>query len=473
MPPDNENPFPANYGACKNMRLCRGIKSVLRPGLLFFLLVLPVWLGITPLALAQNTPTDTTQKKVYLEHADEIRGGQVTERPSRKLPTVTESIRSAIGKVLFVETTTTIECDTATEYLKSRKIRVAGNVKIVRDTVTVRGREGFYFPDFRRSELHKNVSLTDQKIILKSNHGTYFSDEQRGVFTGKVALTDGPNTVYSDSLVYFRPESRSVVIKRVRILNNEDNVTITGGYAEHFNDRQYSFIEQKPVLVKIDTSDTGQKDTLIIRAHRMEAFRNALDTARRIVMTDSVQIWRGNLTAKSKNAVYLIDEKKIILMGDPLVWYDETQASGDSMIVRIKENASGKNSIEKIFIYKNAFIASKDTANIAGKKFNQISGIDIVITFNDSSKIQRTDVYRQARSLYHMYDKQKPSGANYSTGDEITIFFENNSAARIKIKSGVEGEQYPEWMLQSRNPNLPGFRWRKSEKPTKPKLTKG
>lgn len=422
-----------------------------------------------PLASAQNTPADTTQKKVYLEHANEIRGGQVTYRTSRKSPPGTESIRSAIGNVLFVETTTTVECDTATEYLKSRKIRVAGNVKIVRDTVTVQGHEGFYFPDARRSELHKNVSLTDQKVVLKSNHGTYFSDEQRGVFTGKVSLTDGPNTVYSDSLIYLRPESRSIVIKHVRILNHEDHVSITGGYAEHFNDRQYSFIEKNPQLVKIDTSDSGQKDTLIIRARRMEAYRSALDTARRIVMTDSVQIWRGSLTAKSKNAVYLIDKKKIILMGDPLVWHEETQASGDSMVVQIKESMSGKNSIDKIYIYKNAFIASKDTANIQGKKFNQISGIDIVISFDDSSKIRRTDVYRQARSLYHMYDKQKPTGANYSTGDEINIFFEDNTASRIKIKSGVEGEQYPEWMLQVRNTSLPGFRWRISEKPIKPK----
>ncbi|NTV46168.1 MAG: hypothetical protein HGB11_06530 [Chlorobiales bacterium] len=454
------------------MRLCRGIKPVLF--FIFSLLAVPGWFSFASATIGQPKPAapDTTQKKVFLDHANEIRGGQAVWRTSRKSPPVTEATRSAIGDVRFIETTTTVECDTATEYLKSRKIRVAGNVKIVRDTVTIRGREGFYFPDVRRSELHKSVSLTDQKVILKSNHGNYFSDEQRGVFTGKVSLTDGPSTVYSDSLIYFRPESRSVVINRVRILNREDNVVITGGYAEHFNERQYSFIEQKPMLIKTDTSSTGKKDTLIIRARRMEAFRSQQDTARRILMTDSVRIWRGNLSAKSKNAIYLIDQKKIILIGDPLVWYEETQASGDSMVVKIKESSAGKNAIDKIFIYKNSFLISKDTTGGASKKFNQLSGANIAISFDDSSKIQRTDVYRQARSLYHLYDKEKPSGANYSTGDEINIFFKNNSASRIKIKSGVEGEQYPEWLLQSRNVSLPGFKWRRSEKPVKPLLTK-
>lgn len=114
---------------------------------------------------------------VILERADEVSGGEFLD--STFSPPLREEFRSAIGNVLFRESTTTVECDTALQYLTTRKIRVVSNVKIVRDTVTITGYEGFYFPDERRSELKKDVTLSDTKVLLKSDSGIYFSNERR------------------------------------------------------------------------------------------------------------------------------------------------------------------------------------------------------------------------------------------------------------------------------------------------------
>ncbi|PIO48075.1 MAG: hypothetical protein CMR00_06985 [[Chlorobium] sp. 445] len=121
--------------------------------------------------------------------------------------------------------------------------------------------------------------------------------------------------------------------------------------------------------------------------------------------------------------------------------------------------------IEKVFVYRNAFLASKDSLDKTGLKFSQVSGVNMMIMFDDSSRIQQADVYRQARSLYYTYDGSKPRGANASSGDEISIYFQNNRVRRILIRGDVEGEQYPERLLFRKDLNLPGFQWRETEKP--------
>jgi len=446
------------------------------PLILFFLLLVVAPLSSADTSLAsqkpemrRSTPKDTTQRKVYLEHADEVAGGEMIAPVPRGGKGFLERVRSAFGNVKFVEATTTVKCDTATEFLTSRKIRLAGNVVILRDTVTVKGDEGYYYPDERHSELDRNVSLSDQKVLLNSRHGEYFSDEQRGVFTQNVSLEDKKSTLFCDSLVYLRRLAHSTAVKNVRLLSHDDNTVITGGYAEHFNQKRFSFIEDSPALTKVDSSKNGFADTLLILSRRMEAYRNPLDSARHINIIDSVRIWRGLLVAKAQNARYLIDEKKIILTGKPIIWFENTEATGDSIEVKLKKTTSGRILVQKIFFFTDSFLASKDSLGAAKQKFNQLSGMNMVMTFDDSLRLTRTDVYRQARSLYYLYDKTTPNGANYSSGDQINIFFEQNRVAKIKVTGGVEGVQYPEQMVTTKDLNLPNFKWRASEKPIRPK----
>ncbi len=399
---------------------------------------------------------------VVLERANEVAGGEFVD--STVVPPYREDTRSAIGNVLFRETTTAVECDTAVQFLLSRKIRVVGNVRIARDSVLITGYEGFYFPDERRSELRKDVALTDTKVYLSSERGVYYANDQRAVFSQDVVLQDSLNVVLADSLVYFRRDARSVIVGKVRILNAADNVRIKGGYAEHFNARNYSFIQEDPVMIKIDSTSQGTVDTLTIRALRMDSFRSDKDSVPRIVIKDSVRIRRGELAAKSINAVYRLKDQKIILYGRPIVWYEGSQLTGDSIVVQLKEQ-NKKNRIDKVFIYRNAFLVSKDSLDKSGKKFSQVSGNDMVITFDSTSKILRADVYKQALSLYYAYDGTKPRGANVSSGDGLSIFFEDNRVKKIIFRGDVEGEQYPERLLGRKDLNLPGFQWRISEKP--------
>lgn len=422
-----------------------------------------ILLIISQEAYAQS-PSDTAQRVVVLDRANEISSGTFTSPKTKTSPAVSEPIRIVSGDVRFIESTTTVDCDTAVQFLQSRKIRLVGNIVIVRDTVTIRGEEGFYFPDERKSLLEKNVSLTDKQVLLNSQKGLYFSDIKTAYFSEKVSLKDTANLIFSDSLVYYRIEARAIVLGNVVVTNPTDNIVITGDYGEHFTNEKRSFITGNPVLTKIDTSSSGEIDTLIIRSKRMDAFRSESDTLPRIDITDSVRIRRGMLRSRSNKARYLLQKKMILLYDNPIVWYENNQLTGDSIVVELREDGR-RNRINKMFIYRRAFLASKDSLDISGRKFNQISGDEMVITFNETSQIERTDVFKQSRSLYYTFDEGKPKGANLTSGDEITVYFQNNQIQSITFRGAIEGMQYPERLIQ-RVQNLPNFQWRDSEKPT-------
>ncbi len=409
-----------------------------------------------------QSPSDTG-RVVILDRANEISSGTFTTPKTKTSPAFTEPIRIVSGNVRFIESTTTVDCDTAVQFLQSRKIRLVGNIIIVRDTVIIRGEEGFYFPDERKSMLETNVSLTDQQVLLKSQKGLYLSDVKTAYFSEKVSLKDTANLIFSDSLVYFRNEAHAIALGNVVVTNPTDNIVITGGYGEHFTNEKRSFITENATLTKIDTASSGEVDTLVIRSRRMESFRSESDTLPRIDITDSVRIKRGSLRSRSNKARYLLRHKMILLYDRPIVWYENNQLTGDSIVVELREEGR-RNRIDKMFIYRRAFLASKDSLDKSGKKFNQISGDSMVIAFNETSHIERADVFKQSRSLYYTFDDGKPKGANLTSGDEITIYFQNNQIQSITFRGAIEGIQYPERLIQ-RVQNLPNFQWRESEKP--------
>lgn len=419
--------------------------------------------AVSQIAYSQS-PSDTAQRIIVLDRANEISSGTFTSPKTKITPAFSEPIRVVSGNVRFIESTTTVDCDTAVQFLQSRKIRLVGNIVIMRDTVTIRGEEGFYFPDERKSVLETNVSLTDRQVLLNSQKGLYLSDAKTAYFSDKVSLKDTANLIFSDSLVYYRNETRAIVLGNVVVTNLADNIVITGGYGEHFTNENRSFITENAVLTKIDTASSGEIDTLVIRSRRMQSFRSELDTLPRIDITDSVRIRRGVLRSRSNKARYLLQKKMILLYDNPIVWYENNQLTGDSMVVELREEER-RNRIDKMFIYRRAFLASKDSLDNSGKKFNQISGDEMVITFNENSQIQRADVFKQSRSLYYMFDDGKPKGANLTSGDEITVYFQNNQIQSITFRGAIEGTQYPERLIQ-RVQNLPNFQWRDSEKPT-------
>ncbi|MEI8032467.1 MAG: LptA/OstA family protein [Chlorobiaceae bacterium] len=100
------------------------------------------------------------KKKIILQHADTIEGGEAGGT----------TYRSAAGNVLFLHDKVTLRCDRATDYPSQQKIVLQGNVFIADDTIEIRADKGVYYPERETGELTGNVRgrVADNSIVARA-----------------------------------------------------------------------------------------------------------------------------------------------------------------------------------------------------------------------------------------------------------------------------------------------------------------
>jgi len=379
-------------------------------------------------------------KPIVLENADSLVGKVIDG----------EDAREFIGHVKIVQENVHISCDHALQFISRGRVVLTGNVVVNDDSVTLRAPAAVYMRDERTAEATGSIALDDGKSLLTARYGKYFVDQRIAIFRDRVRARDSVSVMTADSLTYYRNERRSVADGHVTVLNAGDRVTITGGHLDHLAVPDYSRMTVNPVLVQIDSAESA-RDTLVVRARVMEAFR---DTVRRLVASDSVEIVRADLAAVCGRAVFYTTADSILLRKSPIIWYRDTQVTGDSVNVYLKERQ-----LHRVDVTGEAFAISRSDS-ISKDRFDQLNGEMLRMLFVDKV-LHRIEVEVRATSVYHLTEDSAANGLNKTSGDRIIMMFEEGKVRSIKVTGGVEGSYVPENLVKNREEEyrIPGFRW--------------
>lgn len=399
-----------------------------------------------------------------------------------------ESIREIYGNVVLTQGNIRITCNKAVQFILRNDAELIGNVVVVQENLTITTERGFYYGNSRKAETKSKVKLDDKKVILTADLGDYFFNEDRAYFQDNVTLYDTATTLTSKALNYFKNENRAVATgnvkivdaeniitadtvehfrssritiadSRVKISNFKNNIVILGNHLEDYAKKKYTLITKNPILIQIDSSyysksdsldtvnyaktDSLVIDTLIIRALVMESFR---DTANIFIAKDSVEILRGLFASKNDYTIYFKDEEKIITkkiseeLSQPKLWYENTQITGDSITVFLRENK-----IRLVEINKNSFIHSYN--EIYTDRFDQISGEKIIIDFIDG-KISKAEIYESVYTIYFLYEDDLPNGLTKSSSQSASIYFNDNKVTEVRLFGSPTSDYYPENMVE-------------------------
>lgn len=399
-------------------------------------------------AIAHVVAYSQQRRPLVLNYADSLVGRTVGG----------ESVRVASGRVEFQHGNVIVRCDQATQFLQSNKAVLIGKVKVTREQVTVMADRGVYYGNERRMDSEGNVRLQDDGVLLLADFGSYYPDEKRARFWQNVAVYDTSSLIQADELTYYEGEGRSIAQGNVRLIDDKNHTVILGQKLEHEDARGYTRVSELPRLLQIDTTSAGTVDTLIVTSRVMESF---VDSTRRYIATDSVALVRGDLASMSQKTTFYPEEDRITLRGEPTMWYDRTQVSGDSIDIILRDGKA-----HHVVVMGRAFAISMSNT-LYPRRFDQLSGEAMTMTFSDD-RIQRIEVNTTATSLYFLYDEGRPNGVNRSSGDSIILTFADGDVNEIKVTGGVQGQYYPENMVAERELeyNLTGFHW-KEERPKK------
>lgn len=392
-----------------------------------------------------------------------------------------ENVREVIGNVEMTQGRVRITCDKAVQFLASNNAELIGNVVAVQDSIIIKTPKGFYYGNTKKAESESGVTLYDGQAVLSAIKGDYFFNDDKAFFRDSVKLTDSASVLYCDTLFYYNDTNKAEALGNA-ILYSDDNriaadslfhyrdekitfgyghviitdikngASIYGGKLEDYSLRKYSLMTKNPVLMQIDTSNSGLIDTLLMASLRMESYRDSLQ---RFAAIDSVRIVRGPFASVNDSTVYMRGAEQITTLKRykiPVMWNDLTQISGDTIKVYLKDNT-----LDSIYINENAIIMSQN--EYYKERYDQISGNRIYAYF-DSSGITRTNIYENSLSIYYMYDEGEPNGLIKSSSKNAKIFFGNKRPDAVKLYVSPVSEFYPESVVKGNELEytLPSFK---------------
>lgn len=400
------------------------------------------------------------------------------------------SVREVVGNVVLHQGNVVITCDRAIQFLAANNARLIGRVVVTQDTLTIRTDEGFYYGNERRAfsdkgvilddkkviltaitgeyffkqakaDFRQNVNLTDSAAVLTADRLIYFRKENKAIAYGNVRITDPENTIFADSLIHMRSEKTTFGYGSVKVQNLKDHTEIYGHRLSDYRAKLYTLVEDNPILVQVDTTFNETKDTVIsvdtmvIKSNKMEAYRDSSD---QFIATDSVSILRGQFASKSDFSIFRNSAGQIqtYKMGDslmqPILWYDRSQLTGDTVLINMKDKE-----IESADIRKQAMIISGNEFYPA--RFDQVTGEQVKMYFR-ANKLIRTEIFANVLSLYFLYEEDEASGLIKASAKDAKIEFLNSKVDEVHLYGEPKSEFYPEVLVAGKEKQftLPQFR---------------
>lgn len=393
-----------------------------------------------------------------------------------------QNIREVIGNVIITQDDIVITCNKAIQYLSSNNAELIGNVVIVQDSVIIKTERGRYFGNIKIAYSDSAVYLNNVEMDLTADKGsynlntkvanffgnvvfkdsvteltstklTYLKEIEEIVAVGNVIVSDTTSLVKADSLIHKRETRFSEGFNNVSIENSSNNLSIVGQHLLDDKLNKVSKVSGKPFLTQIEELNDGSYDTLFIKARVMEAYSNKKSS---LYAIDSVEIIRGNFLSNNDYTIYDRNEELISIFRQPdknipVLWYENSQVSGDSIYINIDSSK-----IKNVDIVKNAILISEDSTYKF--RYDQMSGDTIKLGFSNG-KLSQTKVDGNVLSIYYMYEEREPNGLLKSSANEIVINLENGRVNNVKMFGSPISEYHPENLVNENEKNftLPTF----------------
>lgn len=432
--------------------------------ILHLLIVQILWI-ITGLVMKAET-----RDPIILHHADVLSGSETPTGP----------IRQCRGKVHLSQGNVSVKCDYALWNINSNSIEMSGNVVILQGTMTLSMPSGSYDGGSKLARGRGGVKVLDRGRTVKALYGDYSTESYLARFYGNVSVEDDSTLIHADSAHYERTTRHSLAFGRVVVLSKNNPAIIEGKLAESIPNEEMTRITGRPILFLIDS--TKKVDTIRIerkQEDRKKSKKNiqiqdslsikqsfAYDTMTVIADTletsslrgniyeakQNVEIMRAGMAGLCNNALFKPDNDTLRLEGKPMIWFDSTMMTADSMYILMN-----KRSLVKIDASGSAFTLTKDDT-LRPQRAQQLSGKHIAITVSQDT-IQRIISEVQAKSVYFLLsEKGVPEGVAKNACDTIVVRFEAGEPESIIWIGGVQGEVIPEHEIEGKEMtfDLPG-----------------
>lgn len=396
----------------------------------------------------------------------------------------------AFGNCRVVQDTMTMVSNTMYYDGNTRIIKVRGGAVLHNGSMTLTTDWLDFYRDANYGYYADGGHLVDPQFDIVSKKGYYYPSSKVSFFKGDVTMLSGETKILTDSLKFDQKQNISSVFGPSTIYHTDYTIETTHAwtntvdrYGRLYN---HSVLTSKKgdkmtadsiyfssltntvemwgdALALDDSSHTGfsgdyawmqnnpgkgiivgracmmdftnPDDTMFVHGDTIKYRQSTVDTTKReLYAFHHVKLFSNDMQAKGDSMTYIELDSLIRLDGNPVLWSDESQITGDTIKIFTKDNKPNW-----MHIRGNAFVIQQQAVDC----YDQLNGREAKGYFKNSY-LDRLDMIGNAMSLYYAQDEyNKLIGINKCEGQKLTIFLVDKKNGQDKNDSRVKRQDVP------------------------------
>ena len=314
--------------------------------------------------------------------------------------------------------------------------------------------------------------------VIDTKSGTYNLATGEAIFYDRTYFSDSTHSGSADKVAWDKNNGTVQMEGNAKLVDSVNKVIVLGGQI-FLNTKLNSFLgTRRSVMIIYRDADstyiTG--DTLFSGLRKYDSLERKMvtqnDTLKRVLAvstnnTDSsiryflafhhVRIFNDSLQAVSDSLHYSTADSTFKLFGEPVVWNDKSQITGDTLYMFTE-----KQKPKRLYVFNNGMIINKSKDGM----YNQVTGRTLNGYFIDGAIDYARVKGSPAESIFYPQDDDSAYiGMNRSSGDIIDIYFVKKELNKVKFVNNVDGVLYPIKDIPADKKELKGFKWLDNRRP--------
>jgi len=297
--------------------------------------------------------------------------------------------------------------------------------------------------------------IFSQENTIYCENGWYDTRNDVSQFNRRAYIDNGEQILKGDSLWYSRNEKLGKAYQNVFVIDTLDNYEIRGDYGEYNDGIGRNFVTGRAEMIQFDINDT-----LYLHGDTLLAVEDSV-RGDRIFAYPSVKFFRRDMQGAADSLVYSKSDSLIYMFFEPVLWSEELQITGDTILIRTYEGV-----VDKLFVFDHAFMVNK----VDSTKYNQIKGKRLTGFFEDND-LRKILVRGNGQSLYYAAEEEKTDSANTAETEpkyigvnraicsNIEIYMRDRKVDRITFLTKPDGAFYPLEKFPNDLTFFEGFIW--------------
>lgn len=301
----------------------------------------------------------------------------------------------------------------------------------------------------------KTHILYQDETNIYSTRGWYNTGVEQMMLLdrSKVIHKDGKELM-GDTIYYDKAKKYGEAFINVSMNDSVKKNSLYGDYVYYNENNETGLATDSALLV-----DWSGKDTLWVHADTLRTLKDSIyDVAKGYF---NVRFYRNDVQGICDSLVYAARDSVMNMHGDPVIWAEKNQLSGEFIQAFTKDDK-----IERIHIQRAAMAVQQEDSLY----FNQLSGKEI-IAYMDSGELRRVNVNGNAETIYYPRDDADSTliGLNKTESSFVVMYLKNKKVDRIVLTTASSGIMYPLTQLSGGDLYLKNYFWIPEERPTNSK----